>query len=113
MFLEAKPSNKSKKGGTKGTVALSKESTQLICVSQDSSEKVYSAERRMIDQMAASNSPRTPGTKLIFGKEWVHHKELSKSANLMNAVLARQNSGEDHMRKPCTKKDAPAEKHGL
>ena len=53
MFLEAKPSNKSKKGGTKGTVALSKESTQLICVSQDSSEKVYSAERRMIDQMAA------------------------------------------------------------
>ena len=33
---EEKPSKKSKKGGAKGSVALLKDSTQLVCVSQDS-----------------------------------------------------------------------------
>ena len=48
-----------------------------------------------------------------IGKEGVHREELSKSVNLMSVVLARQNSGKDHMRRPCTKKDAPAEYHGI
>ena len=30
----------------------------------------------------------------------------------MSLVLARQNSGKDHMRRPRTKKDAPAEQQG-
>ena len=33
--------------------------------------------------------------------------------NLMSIVFARQNSGKDHMRRPCTKKDALVEWHGI
>ena len=65
------------------------------------------------DQNTPSNSPRAPGTKFKFGKARVHREELSKSANLMSVVIARQNSGKDHMRRPCTKKDAPAEQRGI
>ena len=110
---EEKPSKKSKKGGAKGSVpALLKESTQLGCVSQDSyprmsilreEGKLGSNSRRQILQghLAPNNKK--------FGKERVHREELSQSVNLMSVVLARQNSGKDHMRRPCTKKDAPAE----
>ena len=42
----------------------------------------------------------------------VHHEELSKSVRLMSVVLARQNSRKDHMRRLCTKKDAPAKQLG-
>ena len=47
-----------------------------------------------------------------FGKETVHREDLSKSVNLMSVVLARQDSGKDHMRWLCTKNGAPAEWHG-
>ena len=43
----------------------------------------------------------------------VHREEVSKSVHLMSVVLARPFSGKDHMRKPCTKKDAPAEQRGI
>ena len=39
--------------------------------------------------------------------------ELSMCVRLMSVAFARQNSENDHMRRPCTKKDAPAEKHGI
>ena len=52
-------------------------------------------------------------TKLKFGKERVHREELSNSVRLMSVVLVRQNSGKDHMRRPCTKKDAPAKQRGI
>ena len=59
------------------------------------------------------NSPKAPGTKSKFVKERVHRKELSKSVRFISVVLARQNSGKDHMRRPCNKKDAPAKQHGI
>ena len=65
------------------------------------------------DQSTPSNSPSAPGTKLKFGKERVHREVLSKSVRLTSAVLARQYSGKDHMRKPRTKKDAPAKQRGI
>ena len=48
-----------------------------------------------------------------IGKARVHREELSKSARLMSVVLAHQNSGKDHMRRTCTKKDAPAKQRGI
>ena len=72
-------------------------------------DNLFFVKKESWDQNTPSNSPRTPGTKLKIGKEMVHRKELSKSVNVMSAVLARQNSMKDHMRRPCTKKDAPAE----
>ena len=36
-----------------------------------------------------------------------------KHLNLMSIVFARQNSGKDHMRRPCIKKDALVEWHGI
>ena len=35
------------------------------------------------------------------------------TVGLMSVVLARQNSAKDHMRRPCTKKDAPAKQRGI
>ena len=43
---EGKPSEKSKKGGAKGSVAMLKESTQLSCVSQDSFPRKSSLRER-------------------------------------------------------------------
>ena len=60
------------------------------------------------DQNTPSNSSRAPGTKLRFGKERVHREGSSKSVCFMSVVLARKNSGKDHLRRPSTKKDAPA-----
>ena len=37
-------------------------------------------------------------------------EELSKSVNLKNAITVRQNLRRGHFRKPCNKKDAPAER---
>ena len=65
------------------------------------------------DLNTPSNSPKAPGTKSKFGKERVHREVLSKSVRLMSVVLARRNSRTDHMRKLCTKKDAPAKHRGI
>ena len=46
-------------------------------------------------------------------RERVRREELSQSVDLISVVLARPNSGKDHMRRPCTKKDASAEQHGI
>ena len=64
------------------------------------------------DQSTPSNSPRAPGIKSNFGKERFIAKYYP-SVRLISAVLARQYSGKDHMRKPCTKKDAPAKQRGI
>ena len=108
-----KPS-KSKKGGAKGSVALLEESTtQLSCVSQNSHPiKSIPREQGKLGSNTPSNFPRALGTKKKFGKERIHREELSKSVNHMSEVFARQNLWKDHMRKPCTKNDAPAEYHG-
>ena len=59
------------------------------------------------------SASRAHGTKLKTGKETVHREGSSKSVRLMNAVLARQNSGKYHMRRHCTKKDAPAKQREI
>ena len=78
-----------------------------------SRENLLNVRRENLDQNTPSNSPRAPGTKLKYGKERVHREVLSKSVRLMNVVLARQNSKKDHIRRPCNKKDAPAELRGI
>ena len=107
---EGKPSKKSKKGGAKGSVEILKGVQTIgLCISRFLSKKVI----ENWDRNTPSNSPKAPGTILKFGKERVHGEELSKSVRLMSEVLARRNSGKDHMRRPCTKKDAPAEQRGI
>ena len=43
----------------------------------------------------------------------VYREVLYKGVRLMSVVLARQNSRTDHMRRPCTKNDAPAKHRGI
>ena len=42
-------------------------------------------------------------------KERVLREELSKNVRLMSVAFALPNSGKDHMRRPCTKKDVSAQ----
>ena len=89
---EGKPSKKSKKGGAKGTVALLKESTQLGCVSQDSypRKSILREDGKVGSKHAVKFSEGTGhlAPHKNSGKR-VHREELSKSVNLMSAVLAR------------------------
>ena len=86
---EEKPSKKSKKDGAKGSVALLKDSTRLVCVSQ---------ERKLGSKHAVK----------FFTGTWHQIKnrerELSKGKNLTSVILPCQNQEKDHMRRPCTKK---------
>ena len=111
---EEKPSKKSKKGGAKGTVALLKESTQLGCVSQDS----YPRKSILHDEGKWGSKHVVKFSKCTWhqkksGKKGSIAGHYPKNVNLMGIVLARQNSGKDHMRRPCTKKDALVEWHGI
>ena len=76
-------------------------------------ENLFHVNKENWDQSAPSNSPRAPGTKLKFGKQRVHREGSSKSVCIMGVVFARPNSGNDHMRRPRTKKDAPAKQRGI
>ena len=76
-------------------------------------ENLFRVTKENWDRNTPSNSPKALGTKLKFGKERVHREELSKSVRFMCVVFARQNSRNDHMRRPCTKKDAPAKQRGI
>ena len=85
-----------------------------LCISRFLSEKdLFYVNLENWDRNSPSNSPKAPGTKSKFGKERVHREVLSKSVRLMSVVLARRNSRTDHMRKLCTKKDAPAKQRGI
>ena len=77
-----------------------------LCVSRFLFEEIHSTEKRKIGLKS-----RAPGTKLKFGKR-VHSEELSKSVNFKSVVLARPGLRRGHKRRPCTKKDAPAEQRG-
>ena len=102
---EGKPNKKSKKGGAKGSV--------VVYLKILIRENLLFVNLENWDQNTPSNSPMVPGTKSKFGRERVHREGLSKSVRLMSAVLARRNSRTDHMRRPCTKKDAFAKQHGI
>ena len=102
LRMRRSPAKKAKKDGANGSVALLKKSTQLGCVCKiPIRECLFYAKEESWDQNAPSNSPRVPGTKSKFGTERVHREESSQSVNLMNVVLARQNSRKDHMRRLC------------
>ena len=103
-----KSSKQSKKGGARGSVALLKECTQVGCAAQGSyPRKSVLREPGMLESKHAVKF-KALGTKSRFGKKRVHREVLSRSLHLMNVVLAPQNSGKDHTRRPCIKKDAPA-----
>ena len=111
---EERPSKKTKKGGAKGSVALSKESPKLGRVSQDSyPRKSFLREERRLGSKHAVNFSKSTWHQRKIRERRVHREESFKSVNLMSVVLARQNSGKDHMRRPCTKKDALAELRGI
>ena len=76
-------------------------------------QSLFNVNKENWDRNTPSNSPKAPGTKLKFGNERVHREELSKSVRLMSVVLARRNSGKDHMRRPCNWRDAPTKQHGI
>ena len=89
------PARSQRKGGAKGSVALLKESIQLVVwlkilirgksIPREKG-KIGNKTRRQILQ-----GHLAPNEKI--GKERVRCKELFKSVNLMSVVFARQNSG--------------------
>ena len=48
-----------------------------------------------------------------YREKRVHRSELFRIVNLTSVVLIFQNSRKEQRKKPCTKNDAPAEKHGI
>ena len=108
------PSEKSKKIGAKGSVAVLKESIQLSCVSrvsQDSHPR-KSKERRKFGIKSHRQFLQghvAPHKKKNIGKERVHREASFRSVNLMSAVRAPPSLRRGHKTQPCTKIDAPAE----
>ena len=104
---DEKPSKKSKKCGAKGSVALLKESTQLGCVSQDSyPRKSIPLEKGKLEPKHAVKFSKGTWHQIKIREERVHREELFKSVNLMSVVLARQNSGKDHLQERCARRVA-------
>ena len=114
MVTNANSNKKSKKGGAKGSVATSKESFQLGCVSQDSCPRrsIPREKKENWDQNTPSKCTRAPGTKLKFGKERVHREVLSTIVRLMSSPCAPKFE-EDHTRRLRSKNDAPAKRRGF
>ena len=59
------------------------------------------------DRSTPSNSPKALAPNSHSGQR-VHRVVSSKNVRFMSVVFAHRNSRKDHMRRPCTKKDAPA-----
>ena len=91
------------------------ECTQLGCVSQDSypRKSVQREVGKLGSKHAVKFSTGTWHQIKILERKGSHREELSRSVHLMSVVLARQNSRKNDMRRPCTKKDAPAEQHRI
>ena len=83
-----------------------------VCLKILIRESLFYGKKETWDQITPLSSPKARGTILKFRKERVHREEFSKSVNLMSEVFARPSLRRGHKRKPCTKKDAPAEQHG-
>ena len=104
---EGQLNQKPKKSGGEGSVALLKESFQLGCVAQDS----HPSKSILWKGKFGIKSHRH------FSRSTWHHMEIRDrkeeliSAGLKNAIRVLQNLRTGHMRNPCKKNDAPAEKH--
>ena len=85
-------------------------STSVVCLKDSYPRQSGSA---CWDQNTPTNSPKALGTILKLVKERVHREEYPSVLRLMSVVFARSNSRRDHMRRRCTKKDAPAEQRGI
>ena len=72
-------------------------------------ESLFQGKRQKMGSNHTVKFSRSTWHQIKFGKERVHRKELFKSVNLMSAVPARPGLRRGHKRKPCTKKDAPAQ----
>ena len=79
---DGQPSKKSKKRGVKGSVATSKGSVQLCCLSQDSHP------RKLGSNHTVQFSKGTWHTTQKLGKERVHREASFKSVNLTSAIRA-------------------------
>ena len=98
----------------KGSVATLKESFQLGRVSQDSYPRnSFLREPGKLGSRHAVKFSKGTWRQIKILERKVLREELSKSVRFMSVVFARQKSGKEHMRRPCTKKDAPAEQHGI
>ena len=99
------------------------ESIQLGCVSQDSSLKkstlrepgMLGAKHAVQILQRHLHQNQNSGKKVSIARcsESVHREVLSTSVSLMSVVFASRNSRKDHVRKPCTKKHAPAKQCGF
>ena len=84
--------------GAEGSVAMLKESIQLVCVSQDSYPRnSILREPGILGSKHAVEFSKGTWHHINFRERKVHRRALSKSVNLMSAVLARHNSETDHM----------------
>ena len=96
---DSQPSKKSKKSGVKGSVACLKKSKHVGCVFQDTvtpkSRRFYGRARHLWDQIAPFDSQK------------------ARYTTLKSAALVLQSSRMEHKKKPCNKKPAPTEKHGI
>ena len=117
MLRQRKSPVRSQRKVVRRSVALLKESSQLGCVFQSSqlgrvSQDSY-PRKSFLRESGTFGGSKHAVKFSKFGKERVHREALSKSVHLMSVVLARQNPKKDHMKRPCTKKDATAEQHGI
>ena len=111
---EGKLNKKSKKSGARRSVAILKEFFHLGYVSQNSyPRKSFLREPGMLgSRHTVKFSEGTWHQSKKFGKERSHREGSSNSVDLTSVILARRNSRKDHMRRPCTKKGAPAKQRG-
>ena len=83
-----------------------------LCISRFLSEKVYPTWTWKIGIETHRQILWGHPIKKI-GQERVHREVLSKSVRFMSVVLARRNSRKYHMRRHCSKNDAPAKQRGF
>ena len=88
---EGEPSKKWKKGGAKGSVAILKQSVQLVCASQDSYPR-----RSIFREQGKLGSKHT----VKFSKGTWHQIKIRERTGPSRGIIQRCG---------CTKKDAPAE----
>ena len=117
--VDNQPSTKPKKSGGKGSVPFMMNSKQLGCVFQDMEaaeiQVDFTEEHKILGTKAQRAFLKRYASPLpnLGKKKRVPRKESFRSVNLTSVVLMLQNPRIDHMKKPCNKNDAPAEKHGI
>ena len=76
-------------------------------------ESVFHVKKQNWDQNTPSNSSKARDTTSKFGNEGSIARSYSKARTLKTAIRALPDLRKEHETKPCSKKDAPAEQHGI